>query len=188
MRILCCHSELCQDRFIGINPEENDNGWVYYYRAGGKGGYMQEKKDIEELLKSGTSVGFYPQGNSMYPTIVPGRDNVIVEPLSERKIKRGDVLLFRRPDNAPVYPGKLILHRVCKVKEDGIYMVGDNEKIVEGPLPRNVFLGVMTELHRKGKTIKVSSLFYKMLTRSWLFLRPVRFVITKPLRLLRKSV
>ena len=70
MRILCCHSELCQDRFIGINPEENDNGWVYYYRAGGKGGYMQEKKDIEELLKSGTSVGFYPQGNSMYHSLV----------------------------------------------------------------------------------------------------------------------
>ena len=148
---------------------------------------MQEKKDLEALLRAGTPVGFYPQGNSMHPTIVPGRDSVIVEPLSARKIKRGDVLLFRRPDNAPSYPGKLILHRVCKVNEDGIYMVGDNEKMVEGPLSREVFLGIMTELHRKGKTIKVNGIFYKMLTRSWLFLRPVRFVITKPLRLFRKS-
>ena len=147
---------------------------------------MQDKKDLEELLKAGTPVGFYPQGNSMYPTIVPGRDSVIVEPLAYRKMKRGDVLLFRRPDNAPVYPGKLILHRVYRVKKDGIYMVGDNEKQVEGPLPTEAFLGIMTELHRKGKTISVNNIVYKILTGSWLFMRPVRFVISKPLRLFRK--
>jgi hypothetical protein len=151
------------------------------------GGYMQEKKDIEALLNAGTPVGFYPQGNSMHPTIVPGRDSVIVEPLNDRKPKRGDVLLFRRPDNAPVYPGKLILHRVCRVKKDGIYMVGDNEKQLEGPLPLECFLGIMTELHRKGKTIKVTGLFYRMLTGCWLFIRPIRFVVAAPLKIFKRK-
>lgn len=148
---------------------------------------MQEKTDLEKLLRSGTPVGFYPQGTSMYPTIVPGRDNVIVEPLADTIPKRGDVLLFRRPDNAPVYPGKLILHRVWKVKNDGIYMVGDNEKMVEGPLPIECFIGIMTELNRKGKKIKVTGLFYRILTKSWLFIRPIRFVVAKPLKIFKRK-
>ena len=146
---------------------------------------MTEKKDIEELLRNGTPVGFYPQGNSMHPTIVQGRDSVIVEPLGERKPKRGDVLLFRRPKDAPKYPGMLVLHRVHRVKSDGIYMVGDNEKQVEGPLDRECFLGIMTQLNRKGKTISSKNLFYRFLTRTWLFMRPVRFVIAKPLKLFK---
>lgn len=148
---------------------------------------MQEKTDLEKLLRAGTPVGFYPQGTSMYPTIVPGRDNVIVEPLADTIPKRGDVLLFRRPDNAPVYPGKLILHRVWKVKNDGIYMVGDNEKMVEGPLPIECFIGIMTELNRKGKKIKVTGLFYRILTKSWLFIRPIRFVVAKPLKIFKRK-
>ena len=148
---------------------------------------MEEKKDLEVMLRSGTPVGFFPQGNSMRPTIVPGRDSVVVEPLDEKRIKRGEVLLFRRPADAPVLPGKLILHRVWKVKKDGIYMVGDNEKQVEGPLERDCFLGVMTELKRKGKTIKVTNLLYRFLTKFWLILRPVRFVVVKPFNLFRKK-
>ena len=148
---------------------------------------MQEKTDLEKLLRAGTPVGFYPQGTSMYPTIVPGRDNVIVEPLADTIPKRGDVLLFRRPDSAPVYPGKLILHRVWKVKNDGIYMVGDNEKMVEGPLPIECFIGIMTELNRKGKQIKVTGLFYRILTKSWLFIRPIRFVVAKPLKIFKRK-
>ena len=148
---------------------------------------MTEKKDIEELLRKGTPVGFYPQGNSMHPTIVQGRDSVIVEPLGDRKPKRGDVLLFRRPKDAPKYPGMLVLHRVHRVKSEGIYMVGDNEKQVEGPLDRKCFLGIMTQLNRKGKVISSRNLFYRFLTRMWLFMRPVRFVIAKPLKLFKNK-
>ena len=148
---------------------------------------MTEKKDIEELLRKGTPVGFYPQGNSMHPTIVQGRDSVIVEPLGDRKPKRGDVLLFRRPKDAPKYPGMLVLHRVHRVKSEGIYMVGDNEKQVEGPLDRKCFLGIMTQLNRKGKVISSRNLFYRLLTRMWLFMRPVRFVIAKPLKLFKNK-
>ena len=147
---------------------------------------MQEKVKIDEILKEGKPVGFFPQGNSMYPTIVPGRDSVIVEPLGDRKIKRGDVILFRRPNDAPMYPGMLVLHRVCRVKGDGIYMVGDNEVKVEGPLDRNRMLGVMTELHRKKKIIRSTGIGYRILTGIWLFLRPVRFIVAKPVVLVKK--
>ena len=148
---------------------------------------QEEKKDIEQILKNGTPVGFYPQGNSMHPTIVQGRDSVIVEPLEDRKIRRVDVLLFRRPKDAPRYPGMLVLHRVWKAKKEGIYMVGDNEKQVEGPLNRECFLGIMTELNRKGSTIRASNLFYIFLTGSWLLIRPIRFIVTKPLKIFKRN-
>ncbi|MBR4341840.1 MAG: S26 family signal peptidase [Lachnospiraceae bacterium] len=139
---------------------------------------MSEKTDIEQLLRSGTPVGFKPQGNSMHPTIVNGRDSVIIEPLGNRKLKRGDVALFRRSKDAPKYGGMLVLHRVHSVKKDGIYMVGDNEKEIEGPLADEQFIGIMTELIRKGKHISEKNLFYRFLTRSWLFVRPFRFIFT----------
>lgn len=148
---------------------------------------MQGKKDLEEILKSGIPVGFKPQGYSMRPTILPGRDSVIVEPIGGRQLKRGDVALFRRGLDAPMYPGMLVLHRVWRVRGEGIYMVGDNEKKVEGPLNPSQFLGIMTELIRKNKHISVKSLRYRMLTRLWLFLRPVRFIIVKPFGLFRKN-
>ena len=141
---------------------------------------MEEKKDIEQMLKNGTPVGFKPQGNSMHPTIVAGRDSVVVEPIGDRKLKRGDVVLFRRNSDAEVLPGALILHRICRVKKDGIYMVGDNEKQVEGPILPSRVIGIMTELIRKGKCIRTDGFLYTILTRIWLFLRPVRFVITAP--------
>ena len=139
----------------------------------------EEKKDLEALLRKGIPVGFKPQGDSMRPTIVPGRDSVTVVPMGSHRLKRGDVALFRRPYNAPKYPGMLVIHRVYKVKKDGVYMVGDNEKQVEGPLPQEQFLGYMTGLNRKGKHIKTTNLFYRFLTGTWLFLRPVRFVLVR---------
>jgi len=141
---------------------------------------MEEKKNIEYLLKNGTPVGFKPQGTSMHPTIIAGRDSVIVEPLGDRKLKRGDVALYRRELDAPILPGALILHRVCHVRSNGIYMVGDNEKKTEGPIPYDRFLGIMTCLNRNGKTISTKKLSYRLLSRIWLFLRPIRFVIAKP--------
>jgi len=140
---------------------------------------LSEKKDIEEILKSGIPVSFKPRGNSMHPTIVNGRDSVVVTPLENRKLKRGDVALFRRAPDAPKYPGMLVLHRVYKIKKDGIYMVGDNEKEVEGPLAYDQFLGIMTELIRNGRHISADNLFYRFLTRSWLLVRPFRFIFTR---------
>ena len=139
---------------------------------------MERKADIEELLKNGTPVGFKPQGNSMHPTIVQGRDSVIVEPLGDRRLKRGDVALFRRSPDAERFPGMLVLHRIHRVKKDGIYMVGDNEKTVEGPLQPEQFIGIMTELIRNGKHISVKNLRYRLITRLWLLLRPFRFIFT----------
>ena len=126
------------------------------------------KVDLEATLRSGTPVVFSPKGYSMYPVIYPGRDYAEVEPAEGKKLKRGDVAIYRRPGSI------LVLHRVWKHKKNGIYMVGDNQRETEGPLGEECFFGKMTYLHRKGKRISVKNVWYVILTRGWLFLRPFR--------------
>lgn len=135
----------------------------------------KERQDIEQLLRQGNSIQIKPQGYSMYPVLVPGRDEAVIEPLKGKNLKRGDVALYRRREAHSA--GILVLHRVWKVTSEGIYMVGDNQKEVEGPLAPEQFMGIMAGMYRKGKYISCSNLRYRFLTGVWLWLRPVRMVI-----------
>ena len=134
---------------------------------------LSEKIKIVDLLSENKSVQLHPQGYSMYPLIVPERDEVIISPLRDHKIKRGDVLLYRRKND------KLILHRVYKKKNDKIYFVGDNESVVEGPLDISQVHGIMTAFYHKGKKIKTNNFFYFISWQLWLFLLPFRKPIGK---------
>ena len=128
----------------------------------------QNKKKIEEILiKYQNSVQLHPIGYSMYPLIVPDRDEVIISPL-KKKIRRGDVLLFRRKS------GKLVLHRVIKVKESKLYFVGDNQTEIEGPIDPSQVLGIMSSFIHKKNKYSVSNPLYFLSWQIWLILLPLR--------------
>ncbi|MCH5187054.1 MAG: S24/S26 family peptidase [Oscillospiraceae bacterium] len=139
----------------------------------------QEKVDIEHILDQGHDVQIKPQGYSMYPLIIPERDEAIVSSASDVQLKKGDVALYRREGSI------LVLHRICKIKEDGFYMVGDNQSEVEGPLKREQIKGVLTGFIRNGKYISVRHPVYLLLSRLWLLLRPVRPFIAKSVHALK---
>ena len=82
--------------------------------------------DIEKLLRENKAIQIRPQGYSMYPFLVPGRDEVVIESVDPHKVKRGDVILYRRTGSI------LVLHRVYRHDKTGIYMVGDNQTEIEG--------------------------------------------------------
>lgn len=133
----------------------------------------QKKFDIEKLLEEGNLIQIKPQGYSMYPLFVPGRDEVLIERCNPAEVKRGDVLLYRRAS------GILVLHRLYRRTGEGFFMVGDNQTEIEGPLAGNQIKGKMTGFIRKGKKTSVRSPLYAALSRVWLILRPVRPVIGK---------
>lgn len=133
---------------------------------------MPEKTDVEALLLSGRTVQLKPKGYSMYPLIVPGRDEAIISPADVSKLRRGDVILYRRDS------GILVLHRIWKVR-DGFYMVGDNQKEIEGPLSAEHIKGVLTGFVRKGKRVSVKNPAYVILSRIWLIMRPLRPAVSK---------
>lgn len=138
------------------------------------------KFDIEQLLADGHPIRIKPQGYSMYPLFIPGRDEAIIEPVLPETLRRNDVALYRRDQ------GILVLHRICRVTSDGFYLVGDNQSEIEGPLRPDQFRGKLVTVIRKGRTISVRGPVYRFLTSLWLFLRPVRPFFHKFCALLRK--
>lgn len=141
---------------------------------------MQDKRqDIEMLLAAGNYIQIKPQGYSMYPVLVPGRDEVVVAPLQKDTIlKRGDVVLYRRLFQSGA-KDILVIHRIWKINKQGIYLVGDNQKEIEGPLKREQMLGIAMEIVHKGKHISVQNPIYRCMTGMWLMLRPLRPMISK---------
>ena len=123
---------------------------------------------VDALLREGRTVQLGPQGYSMYPLLVPGRDQVVISPAKQPEYRRGDVVLYRRKGSI------LVLHRVWKRTPEGYYLVGDNQKEIEGPVGREQILGVMTMVLRRGKKIPVENAVYRTLAWLWLMLRPWR--------------
>ena len=74
------------------------------------------KYDIEQLLEAGEVIQIYPEGYSMYPMFVPGRDAAVIKKADVKKIRRADVVLYRRKGSI------LVLHRVVKRKGGQFYM------------------------------------------------------------------
>ena len=126
------------------------------------------KQDIEALLLQGSAVQFKPQGYSMYPLFVPGRDQAVVAPVDPGRLKRGDVVLYRRDKSI------LVLHRIWKRRRDQFYLVGDNQKEIEGPLRPDQMRGILVEIIRNGRQFSVKNPVYRILTSIWLQLRPLR--------------
>ncbi len=144
---------------------------------------MEAWQDIEQLLKEGNSIRIRPQGYSMYPVLVPGRDEAVLEPAVPERLRRGDVVLYRRDVEQG---GILVLHRIWKKTQEGFFLVGDNQKEIEGPLRSEQIKGIMCGMYRKGRYISVSSPAYRITTGIWLWLRPLRPVLSKAVAGLKK--
>lgn len=138
-----------------------------------------DKIDVEKLLLAGSPVFFPLTGYSMSPLFAGGRDKVVVVPIPNGyRFKRYDVVLYRRENS------KLVLHRVYKVNANGIYLVGDNQSEIEGPLPEKQMRGIMTEAIRKGRKFSVNNFWYKCYSSLWMLIRPIRPAV---LRILLKA-
>ncbi len=143
---------------------------------------MQEKRlNLEKLLAEGKIIQVKPQGYSMYPLFVPGRDEAVIEPFKNQKLRRGDVVLYRRQG------GILVLHRIWKCTQESCYMVGDNQKTVEGPLRKEQIRGILIGVIRNGKGFSTDHLLYRICAGIWLLLRPVRPNISRVIAKCKKN-
>ena len=99
-----------------------------------------------------------------------------------RALRRGDVVLYRREN------GMLVLHRIYKIGQDGLYLLGDHQTAIEGPVRREQVKGKMTGMVRDGRYMDVGNPGYRMLSVVWLWLRPARRAIMVPAARLRRMV
>lgn len=136
--------------------------------------------NIEQLLVDGKTIKIKPQGYSMYPLFVPGRDEACIERTDFSSLKRGDVILYRRDKSI------LVLHRIWKITGDSFYMVGDNQTDIEGPLRADQVRGKLIGVIRNGHFIDVHNPLYHILSGLWLWLRPFRPIAWKITALFRQ--
>jgi len=155
-----------------------------YAATGGHDAVRDKKYDIEALLAQGQTIRFCPQGTSMYPMFVSGQDEAIVAPADTKRLKRGDVVVYRRDPQAG---GILVMHRICRRKGDDFYMAGDNQSTIEGPLRADQIRGVLVAWTRDGRQYSVKNVCYRIFYGLWLWMLPLREPVHRLLAWLRRQ-
>ena len=127
---------------------------------------------LRDLVNEGKECRLLISGSSMAPFLVHERDSIIFSK-PDRELRRGDMVFYQR-DN-----GQFVMHRILHVKTEGLYIIGDAQTEVEGPVrPEQVF-ALVTKVNRKGKWIGPGNFWWWFFSTVWLRLFPIRRLILK---------
>lgn len=126
---------------------------------------------VESELRESGVYASVTKGSSMRPLFKTNRDVVILK-RSDTEPRKYDVVLYKSGE------GKYILHRIVKVLSDEFIIRGDNTYIPER-VAKDRILATLTEFNRKGKKHKIDEIGYRMYSRFWNFIYPIRFLIFK---------
>ena len=122
---------------------------------------------LRELVESGHEVSVKVSGRSMYPFLRNERDTVFFK-APDRALRIGDIAFFQRAN------GQYILHRVCRIDDSGLYMLGDSQQRIEGPIaPEHVF-AIVTHIDRDGRDIKPGDALWNFYAGPWQWLASLR--------------
>ena len=134
---------------------------------------------FEEVLARDGRLIYTNVGVSRLPLIRQSRDLLVIGPASGR-LKRLDIPLIRR-DN-----GQYVLHRVIALRPDGYVLCGDNQWRPERGVTDRHVVGVLTAVIRDGREIPVSDWRCRLYAHLWCDLFPLRALILKARRRLRR--
>lgn len=143
---------------------------------------MSEKQGVTSVIEELDRHGSYAsvtEGVSMRPLFRTHRDVVILK-RPDRPLERFDVVLYTTSTE-----GKYLLHRIIRVRDSEYLIRGDNTYIIEH-VKKDRVLAVLSEYNRKGRHGSVDSFSFKLYSRFWNFIYPVRFLCHKLRRLLGK--
>lgn len=126
--------------------------------------YMEE---LLQTLEYTEQVPLVISGNSMDPFLVHGRDTVFLTKLSG-PVKRGQMVLYRRAN------GQYVLHRIYKVQEDRLTMIGDGQLGLEPGIRQEQVLACVKAVRRKGKLLKPGHPVWVFYEKIWIRLIRLR--------------
>lgn len=126
---------------------------------------------VVELLAQGHRDVTVPvKGSSMVPFLHNG--DVVYLNLPEGPAKRGDILLYLRPDS------RYILHRVVRRRKRGLLMTGDAQQELE-LIDEAQVRATVTSARHLGRLLTPKSLRWLVYRHVWLWLRPIRHRLMK---------
>lgn len=125
---------------------------------------------IEDIIEKD---GVYPSvtsGKSMRPLFKTHRDMVILEKCVERPSKY-DVVLYRIGE-------KYILHRIIGIDEEKqLFIIRGDNTFKKEYVPFSKIIARLASFKRKGKSGSVNDKSFKIYSRVWNFIYPIRYVV-----------
>ena len=121
---------------------------------------------IKQLIEAGRRVTFCPKGQSMWPFIRGGRDNVIL--MAPGILRRGDILL------AEIRPGSYVLHRLIRQEGEQLFLMGDGNVRAIEPCTQAQVIAKVATLIRDGRYIDCDGRVFRRYSFWWMKLAPVR--------------
>ena len=117
-------------------------------------------------------------GTSMMPLLKEGRDRVELEPCSQERLKKGDVVLYKKND------GTLVLHRIIKTENGEFFTVlGDHQFNNDEWVNKNQIIAVACGFFIKGRYVNEKTWWYRLYKKIWLCNLNVRRMILAVLSL-----
>ena len=135
----------------------------------------------EALEKNGVYTGL-TSGTSMEPLIHHQKDNIIVVRPAGR-LKKYDIPVYVSPS------GKYIMHRIVAVKPDHYIIIGDN-LLRKEYVTDDMIIGVLRGFYKNGRRYVDldKNRFYKLYSRLWVALYPLRPLYVYGKRAVRKLI
>ena len=143
---------------------------------------MSDKVSIKEYLDKNGELTYSCTGVSMLPLLREGRDLFTVRKKGEERCRAGDVVLYSKN------PGKLILHRIIKVRPDDYVILGDNCITKEYGITDSDIIAVMTGFVRSGRVHRADEPLYRLYTFLMIHTAGIRIVFRRIFGGIRKRI
>lgn len=96
------------------------------------------------------------------------------ESKSKEELKAGDMVFFQRRDEA------YVMHRIHHINKEGkLFIIGDAQVDMEGPIDKEQVFAIITKVKRKGKWITPGDFWWEFFEHIWLHLIPFRRFLMK---------
>lgn len=135
---------------------------------------------LKELVEEGKEVSMMISGSSMNPFLIHQRDYILMKKPQEL-LKSGDMVFFQRKD------GAYVMHRIHHMDQEGkLYIIGDAQTKMEGPIDQEQVFAIVTKVQRKGKWITSGNFWWEFFEHIWLHLIPFRRILMRLYSLCKK--
>ena len=131
-----------------------------------------------DILKDGKDVNLLITGHSMSPFLRHKRDTIIISK-PDGDFYRGQMVFYRREN------GQYVMHRIHHIRQDYLYMIGDHQVVIEGPINKQQVFGVVHKVIRNGKLITKGNILWGFFEHIWIRIVPLRRYVLKIYSLLK---
>ena len=111
--------------------------------------------------------------SSMNPFLIHLRDYILMKK-PEEELKVGDMVFFQRRDEA------YVMHRIHHINKEGkLFIIGDAQVDMEGPIDKEQVFAIITKVKRKGKWIAPGDFWWEFFEHIWRLLISFRSFLMK---------